>query len=166
MLRWRTVEDLLTLALTLSRQEFEQRMPCPLLLAANELLYDEAVGDENTGSYRGLPPPQTRPVSGRPALYAVKKVHKLIPHGIVIGRLPTCDIVIVDRNVSKAHGLFQAVDGGWRLSDMGSRNGTHINSLRLEPKGPSAPLKFGDIVNFAYRTFYFLEAGDVWERLH
>src|SRR4051812_12986659 len=161
------VDDFFTLALTLSRRDFAERFPHPLLLAANELvpLYDEANGEENTSSYKGDAPPQTRDVSGRPAIYAVRKVNKLIPHGIVVGRVPSCDVVLEDRNVSKAHALIQAVEGSWRVSDMGSRNGTHVNSLRLEPKGAAAPIQFGDIVNFAYRTFYFLEAGALWERL-
>jgi hypothetical protein len=160
------VEDYLTLALTLSRSEFQQRCPHPLLLAANELvLYGEGEADETTSSFKGEPPPETRPVGDRPAIYAVKKIHKLIPHGIVVGRIATCDVVIADRNVSKAHALIQAVDGAWRVSDMGSRNGTHVNSVRLEPKGPAVPIALGDIVNFAYRTFFFLDAGTTWDRL-
>jgi hypothetical protein len=160
------VDDYLTLALTLSRSEFEKRCPHPLLVAANELvLYGEGEADETTASFRGEQPPQTRPVGDRPAIYAVKKVHPLIPHGIVVGRIVTCDVVIVDRNVSKAHALIQAGGGSWRVSDMGSRNGTHVNSVRVEPKGPAVSIAFGDIINFAYRTFYFLEAGPAWDRL-
>jgi hypothetical protein len=161
-----TVDDLFTLALTLSRREFEARFPYPLLLAANELvLYGEGEGDHTTTSFKGEAAPETRAVTGRPAIYEVKKVHPVIPQGIVVGRLASCDIVIGDRNVSKAHALIQAIEGSWRVSDMGSRNGTHVNSIRLEPKGAAVSIKFGDIVNFAYRTFHFLESGEVWERL-
>ena len=36
-----------------------------------------------------------------------------------------------DAAVSRLHALLERLDGGWRVSDLGSRNGTEVNGTRL-----------------------------------
>jgi FHA domain-containing protein len=159
--------DLVSLARSLERHQFVSECPFPLLLAVNEpvpsteLFADEFV----TQSLKRPPePPPTQPVKA-PMVYAVRKIHTLLPHGIVLGRVETCDIVIHDRAVSKAHALFQEDGGRWTVSDLGSRNGTHVGHTRAVPRGPALPVAFGDVVSFAFRTFYFVDAASAWDRI-
>jgi hypothetical protein len=46
---------------------------------------------------------------------------------VTIGRLPECDIVTADPNVSRRHAEIRLVDGVIRVVDLGSLNGTQVN---------------------------------------
>ena len=47
----------------------------------------------------------------------------------VIGRARSCDITVNDKNVSRNHGLLiRDEDGSWTFRDLGSANGTWLNS--------------------------------------
>jgi DNA-binding winged helix-turn-helix (wHTH) protein len=79
-----------------------------------------------------------------------------INRAIVIGRDPTCAVVIADRQVSRYHATLTPTPQGIRLEDMGSKNGTHCNGERLE-----APvlLQDGDIIQIALaQEFTFLSS--------
>ena len=79
-----------------------------------------------------------------------------INRAIVIGRDPTCTVVIADRQVSRYHATLTPTAQGVRLEDMGSKNGTHCNGSRLE-----APvlLQDGDIIQIALaQEFTFLSS--------
>lgn len=64
----------------------------------------------------------------------------------VIGRDPTCDIIIPDRQVSRRHAFLRKVDGGFELEDLGSKNGTHLNGAVL--RSPQR-LQDGDLIQVA-----------------
>ena len=161
------------LAFQVDREAFVARCSWPILLAANEPepqvssgAITETFADEVTyGSLKKPDPPRLRAVTGRPALYPVRKVHTMIPLGIILGRAPTSDILLADRQVSKSHALFRSDSDGWMLSDIGSRNGTCVNERRLEPHSEAVALRLGDIVSFGYRAFFFLDAATSWERI-
>ena len=56
----------------------------------------------------------------------------LINSNFLIGRGPDCDLVLVDRQVSRHHArIFRTVDG-FMLEDLGSKNLTHLNGTRVE----------------------------------
>ncbi|MGD2057383.1 MAG: FHA domain-containing protein [Anaerolineales bacterium] len=65
----------------------------------------------------------------------------------VIGRGPDCDLVVTDRQVSREHALIKKSDGGYFVEDLGSKNGTHLNGVRI-----SAPerLQDGDEIQIAF----------------
>lgn len=65
---------------------------------------------------------------------------------LVIGREPDCDIVIPDRQVSRAHARLHRVEGGFELEDLGSKNGTHLNGLPVEGR---TRLQDGDLIQVA-----------------
>ncbi len=51
----------------------------------------------------------------------------------VIGRARSCDISVGDKNLSRNHGLLiRDEDGEWTFSDLGSANGTWLNSAEQE----------------------------------
>jgi pSer/pThr/pTyr-binding forkhead associated (FHA) protein len=49
-----------------------------------------------------------------------------------IGRDQTCDLSIPDRQVSRYHARIQSTEKGYILTDLGSKNGTHLNGARIE----------------------------------
>lgn len=55
----------------------------------------------------------------------------LISERIIIGRDPTCAIVIPDRQVSRHHVRLTPSQAGILLEDLGSKNGTHLNGELL-----------------------------------
>src|SRR5512143_471942 len=75
-------------------------------------------------------------------------------HTIVLGREPTCDVVIVDRQVSRFHARIIPSSEGVMLEDLGSKNGTNHNGMELA--GP-VMLQDGDMVGIALaQQFIFL----------
>jgi hypothetical protein len=60
---------------------------------------------------------------------------------VKIGRLPDCDVVLTDANVSRHHAEIRPApdgEGGYVVTDLGSTNGTKVNgvavrSQRLQP---------------------------------
>lgn len=78
---------------------------------------------------------------------------------LTVGRRKGSDVRLdYDPFVSHDHAEVQrARDGGWRLHDLGSRNGTHVNWQPL-PKHGEQPLRHGDVVGVG-RTLLLLWAG-------
>ncbi|TFH33719.1 MAG: FHA domain-containing protein, partial [Anaerolineales bacterium] len=64
----------------------------------------------------------------------------------VIGRDPTCDLSIPDRQISRFHARIRHTAGGYVLEDLGSKNGTHLNGTRIEEM---THLQDGDEVQIA-----------------
>ncbi len=50
----------------------------------------------------------------------------------VIGRDPTCDLCITDRQISRFHARLRRTGDGYLLEDLGSKNGTHLNGVMIE----------------------------------
>lgn len=78
----------------------------------------------------------------------------LLSQTIVLGREPSCDVVITDRQISRYHARLTPTPEGVILEDMGSKNGTHHNGNSL-----TAPvvLQDGDLVYIAtVQQFIFL----------
>ncbi|MFS8477646.1 MAG: FHA domain-containing protein [Micromonosporaceae bacterium] len=53
-----------------------------------------------------------------------------IDRSILVGRDPTCQLVIEDSRVSRHHAEVCWVDGGWLLRDLESTNGTYVDGER------------------------------------
>ena len=62
---------------------------------------------------------------------------------LTIGRSHDCDVVIPDLRASRRHCIVEpSPDGGWRVRDLGSRNGT----LKGDELITESPLAGGDLV--------------------
>src|SRR5512143_2598200 len=70
-----------------------------------------------------------------------------VNRALVLGREPSCDVVIPDRQVSRFHARVTPTAEGVILEDLGSKNGTHHNGNSL-----SAPvmLQDGDAMQISY----------------
>ena len=64
-----------------------------------------------------------------------------------IGRVGDCDLVLDHASVSRAHAELRGGDDGWRLIDLGSKNGSHVDGIRIKdaPLRQACWLRFGDV---------------------
>jgi hypothetical protein len=60
-----------------------------------------------------------------------------------LGRATDNDFVLLDTYVSSYHARLDRRDGEWWLTDLASRNGTHLNGV---PITKSVPLAGGDVI--------------------
>ena len=65
---------------------------------------------------------------------------------LMIGRDPGCNIVIIDRQISRYHARITPTPEGILLEDLGSKNGTYVNGDLL---GEPCYLKDGDQVEIS-----------------
>lgn len=76
---------------------------------------------------------------------------------IVIGRDEGCEIMIPSRQVSRYHARFKVTKTGVFLEDLNSKNGTHLNGVRIiEP----TQLKDGDLVQIAFAQQFIFMSSD------
>lgn len=68
-----------------------------------------------------------------------------------IGRALDNNIVVTDASVSRHHATIEAINGSYRLRDLGSQNGTYIGGERIT----EAPLGNGDSVRIGDAGFTF-----------
>lgn len=53
-------------------------------------------------------------------------------HSVSIGRASENDVVIQDERVSRKHAQIHHHEGGWVVSDLGSRNGTLVSGVKID----------------------------------
>jgi hypothetical protein len=68
---------------------------------------------------------------------------------VLVGREPTCDVVLSDGSVSRKHARLEKRARGWTVVDQGSANGTFVDSQRVT----ETPLRSGQELRFGSVTF-------------
>jgi Protein of unknown function (DUF3662)/FHA domain len=58
----------------------------------------------------------------------------LVADVVTIGRLPECEVVIVDKGASRRHAQIRHKDDGFTLTDLGSTNGTRLNGQTVQSR--------------------------------
>lgn len=66
----------------------------------------------------------------------MKSSYKISEKGAIIGRGKNCDISISDMYLSVEHFQIWYDAGEWFVADMGSKNGTFLNEIRLKKVKP------------------------------
>jgi pSer/pThr/pTyr-binding forkhead associated (FHA) protein len=80
---------------------------------------------------------------------------------VTAGRHPDSDIFLDDVTVSRRHAEFRRGPGGFRVSDVGSLNGTYVNRDRID----EVVLQGGDEVQIGkYRLVFFASQADTSAR--
>jgi pSer/pThr/pTyr-binding forkhead associated (FHA) protein len=69
-----------------------------------------------------------------------------------IGKGPQNEIVLTDASVSSTHAMISFADGAFTLSDLGSRNGTFVNEVRVTE---SRKLQHGDLIKMGHCAITF-----------
>jgi pSer/pThr/pTyr-binding forkhead associated (FHA) protein len=62
----------------------------------------------------------------------------------LVGREPSCEVVVADGSVSRKHARLERRPGGWTVVDQGSANGTFLDSQRVA----EATLRHGQDLRF------------------
>ena len=122
----------------------------------------------------GVPPEQVGSAASRPALLWVgsaRPAHlgrsiRLERDDVVVGRASDADVVVDDPGASRRHArIVRGADGEFVLTDLGSRNGTYVNGLKVR----STPLREGDKIQLgtvtAFRFSFREELEEREERL-
>jgi predicted component of type VI protein secretion system len=78
---------------------------------------------------------------------------------VVIGRAAGCDVLIDDDSVSDAHARLEWDLGAWRITDLGSTNGTAVEGVKLAPNVPT-PLPYGTTVRFGGVKLQFRQVAE------
>jgi FHA domain/Domain of unknown function (DUF4864) len=63
---------------------------------------------------------------------------------VLVGRDPTCDLVVADGSVSRRHARLERRGEAWAVVDQGSANGTFLDSQRIS----DSPLRDGQELRF------------------
>lgn len=104
-------------------------------------------------------PRGTQPPAGRSSAHLVGTAGGLagkrvrIGRGGLVGRGPSCQLVIPDPAVSREHARLYFAQNHWFIQDLGSRSGTFINNQRVQ----NAPLQEGVSIRLGNSTFTFHE---------
>ena len=78
--------------------------------------------------------------------YEAGKVQYLLKPGkTIIGRAPTCEVMLIEENISRRHTQIEVDDDGCSIMDLGSANGTLLGDLVLPPR-KKMPLEPGQVV--------------------
>jgi len=83
---------------------------------------------------------------------------------VSLGRTLETDLSLSDHSVGLKHAIFRRVSvSGWELEDLGSKNGTFVDDLRLIPGVPMAieskqQLRFGRVQLHFYSSSDFFDA--------
>jgi len=77
-----------------------------------------------------------------------------LSHTLMVGRDPSCDIIVQDRQVSRFHARITPTQEGVTIEDLGSKNGTNHNSAEITTP---VMLQDGDLLGIALaQQFVFL----------
>ncbi len=79
----------------------------------------------------------------------------LAAEALRIGRDPENSLVVQDQEASRHHCVIEPFEGGFRIRDLGSRNGTKLNRNRVT--GEPEPLDNGDVVQIGTTYLRFVD---------
>jgi ABC transport system ATP-binding/permease protein len=80
---------------------------------------------------RSAPQASNRPMSAPATVLHAGERFVLLQSSWTIGRLPDNDLTIAKDAVSRHHARIEAAQGGYRIADLGSQNGTQLNGERF-----------------------------------
>ncbi|MCB1230092.1 MAG: FHA domain-containing protein [Verrucomicrobiae bacterium] len=78
----------------------------------------------------------------------------------MLGRSQECNVIIPDPRVSRRHAMIRRQDDGYWFFDLGSFNGSYLNSARVTAARKLAP---GDVLDFADNQYRFEQVGGAFD---
>jgi hypothetical protein len=162
-------ETPLAAASRLSRQQFVTQFPEPLLvghsvheLAGHTTLPVPSVSWEDTAVASNFGAAQLATL-----VCSLRKVQKIFPRMITVGRTSNSDLVIPDDSVSKLHAFFQRLGDSnvFGLTDAESTNGTFLNDVRLTAHATPVAAPPGSRVRFGRIALTVMEGAAFWDSL-
>lgn len=150
----------------LGEEGFRRRYECAFLVMQHGPPSGDDWIDLNT-SEASMPRPKEVGASraGIRTIALRKSKRNSFGNKITVGRARNNDVIIRAPKISKLHSSFHPDgQGGYRLQDMGSLNGTVINGERLKKK-ERIELCSGDLVSFWRYVFEFISLDELIRRL-
>lgn len=83
---------------------------------------------------------------------AGRRMHDIGKDVVTVGRSPQSNLFLDDVTVSRHHAEILRGEGGYRISDSGSLNGTYVNRVRVD----SVDLRNGDEIQVGKYRFKFV----------
>ncbi|QYJ14669.1 hypothetical protein Rxycam_00471 [Rubrobacter xylanophilus DSM 9941] len=83
---------------------------------------------------------------------AGRRMHDISREVVTVGRHPESDIFLDDVTVSRKHAEILRSEGGYRIRDVGSLNGTYVNRVRVD----AVDLRNGDEIQIGKYRFKFV----------
>lgn len=78
--------------------------------------------------------------------------HEMVTNSFVIGRSPSCNLIINDTKTSRKHAVIKQLDVGYTIEDLGSSNGTLVNGQKISG---IVSLKIDDKIVIGKQHFVF-----------
>ncbi len=159
-----TIYALISESIELGRDGFLQRYPHPWLVAIGWRQTAWGGSTESTTSPEtgGAKPPVIE--RDAPAWVLCKRDRNDLG-AIILGRSPRSDVVVPEPGISKMHAHIERTDGGCKVTDTESRNGTSIDGETIEPLRAVA-VTSGQLLTFGpCANFLFLSSDELWTRL-
>ncbi|MCC6750649.1 MAG: sigma 54-interacting transcriptional regulator [Deltaproteobacteria bacterium] len=91
-------------------------------------------------------------------LHPVHGEHSLLQLPALIGRGPSCTVVLDHASVSREHARIERTERGLQLWDLGSKNRCYVNRRAVD-RGRSAPLELGDILRIGELVLRLVSRG-------
>lgn len=127
----------------------------PVLLVVTE---DESYEGATAVTAPGARRPGSTPSARAPSTFVValrSRNPKAKTSRLSFGRAPICDVVLPFSPVSKHHGYFDQVAGGWVAIDVGSTNGTVVDG-KVASEADPAPMNDGATLQLGKLSARFL----------
>ena len=83
-------------------------------------------------------------------------VHAFKRKVVIIGRDPSCDVVLTDEGISRRHAMFEFGAGRWTIEDLDSTTGTIVGRTRISSRRQLEP---NDEIRFGNDLFKFVPVG-------
>ncbi len=74
----------------------------------------------------------------------------------LVGRSPSCLLRLTDSLASGEHAILSYTGSGWELRDLGSKNGSFVDGMRVQP-GTTVAVHQGAIIGFGAKDGWVLE---------
>lgn len=78
--------------------------------------------------------------------------HEIVTGSFVIGRSPSCNLIVNDTKTSRKHAAIKQLEVGYTIEDLGSSNGTLVNGQKISGV---ISLKVGDKIVVGKQHFVF-----------
>lgn len=126
-----------------------------------------SLGDTTTDPFDFVGPARVQPGEGcllqiYPATSNSQMI-RLTEERTLIGREPSCEIVIEDEAMSRVHAAFELTAAGYFLCDLGSTNGTRVDDRQLRGR---IPLVGGELIRMGGSVLKFMASGNTEANYH